>query len=55
MIDLVGAILLCLTEMSDIGGFGLPGFHTGGRKLRASGTVPASNNMLLASRTLGSP
>lgn len=37
--------------MSDIGGFGLPGFHTGGRKLRVLGTVPASSDMLLASQT----
>lgn len=41
-------------EMSDIGGFWLPGFDTGGRKLHASGTVRASN-MLLASQTLRYP
>ncbi len=41
-------------EMSDIDGFGLPGFDTGVRKLRASGTVPASN-MLLALQTQRSP
>ena len=40
--------------MSDIGGFGLPGFDTGVRKIRAFGTVRASN-MLLASQTLRSP
>lgn len=39
--------------MSDIDGFALPGFDTGGRKLRAFGTVRASN-MLHASRTLTS-
>ena len=36
-------------EMSNIGGFngfGLPGFDTGGRKLRASGTVRAFNMLL---------
>ena len=35
--------------MSNIGGFngfGLPGFDTGGRKLRASGTVRACNMLL---------
>lgn len=37
--------------MSDIGGFDLPGFETGGRKLRASGIIRTSN-MLLTSRTL---
>ena len=39
--------------LRDIGGFALPGFDTGGRKLRAFGTVRASN-MLHASRTLTS-
>ena len=44
-------------EMSNIGGFdgfGLPGFDTGGRKLRASGTVRAFN-MLLDDRPRGVP
>ena len=40
--------------MSDTGGFGLPGFDTGGRKLRASGTIRVSI-MLLTSQTLGLP
>lgn len=42
------------SKIVDTGGFGLPGFDTGVRKLRASGTVPASN-MLLALQTQRSP